>query len=325
MEVADGKLLDKMRMECDKLLLSAQCQDAVNMETPSNAYAKWVNALLLPGERNLYESSLCEASEFFSIPRSEAAEILNKAIELYADEWRKKDVNTLSDQSLADFYNTSRYEIFELLSYHARENSEAAGLYVAALQIAKDLGCLQILDYGCRISSGCILFARNGLSIALADISTPVLEFSKWRLSRRGIEANFVDLKNEDLAADRYDLITCFDVLEHLRDPLKVLQQIRRALKPNGVAVIHAPFGEDAARPMHIYRQKKKAFKRIRSVGFSFAIDLMRTHNPAGKSRFGLKVLRKVKRSLIAKSAVLLWDCYFPAFAKRKEIRKCLR
>jgi SAM-dependent methyltransferase len=44
-----------------------------------------------------------------------------------------------------------------------------------------------------------------------------------------------VDQKSLEGARDTFDIVTAIEVLEHVRDPLAVLGEIRRVLKPGGV------------------------------------------------------------------------------------------
>ena len=44
------------------------------------------------------------------------------------------------------------------------------------------------------------------------------------------------------VAPDTYEVIICTEVLEHTRDPMLVLSEIRRALKPGGVLIASTPF-----------------------------------------------------------------------------------
>lgn len=58
----------------------------------------------------------------------------------------------------------------------------------------------------------------------------------------------------DDLEAASADLISLFHVLEHLRDPLQVVTQLHRALRPNGILAIEVPNALQAdASPHNIY------------------------------------------------------------------------
>lgn len=68
-------------------------------------------------------------------------------------------------------------------------------------------------------------------------------------LSHTSCEVRTIDLESETLPAHAYDLVACFDVLEHIPKPLEVVRNIRRSLRENGLFVMHAPFGEDPIHP----------------------------------------------------------------------------
>jgi SAM-dependent methyltransferase len=49
------------------------------------------------------------------------------------------------------------------------------------------------------------------------------------------------DICNMTFADETFDLVWCSHILEHVTDDLKAMREIRRVLKPNGVAVIQVP------------------------------------------------------------------------------------
>jgi SAM-dependent methyltransferase len=76
-----------------------------------------------------------------------------------------------------------------------------------------------------------------------------------------------IDLKRERLPNVAYDVITCFDVLEHVPDPVRTVKELRDALRPGGLLFLYAPFGEDPERPMHIVHDDR-VFRLMRFLGF---------------------------------------------------------
>jgi SAM-dependent methyltransferase len=67
-------------------------------------------------------------------------------------------------------------------------------------------------------------------------------------ISRRELEANRIlservvgDLQTYEFPADTFDLIVCWDVLEHLPLPEKALEHFTVALKPGGLLLIKVP------------------------------------------------------------------------------------
>lgn len=73
------------------------------------------------------------------------------------------------------------------------------------------------------------------------DVSGVFLETARRNL--RGYDARFVKGELSDLAlpSAAFDRVICTEVLEHTREPAAILAEIRRLLRPGGVAVITVP------------------------------------------------------------------------------------
>jgi SAM-dependent methyltransferase len=68
------------------------------------------------------------------------------------------------------------------------------------------------------------------------------VEPSRWAVERaraRGLHMVPGTLESADLPAAHFDVVTMWDVIEHLPDPHLALQQARRLLKPGGLLVVH--------------------------------------------------------------------------------------
>jgi SAM-dependent methyltransferase len=68
------------------------------------------------------------------------------------------------------------------------------------------------------------------------------LEPSRWATEQaqaRGLHVMQGTLGTVDLPEAHFDVVTMWDVIEHLTDPCKVLEHVHRLLKPDGLAVVH--------------------------------------------------------------------------------------
>src|SRR5262249_42818925 len=65
----------------------------------------------------------------------------------------------------------------------------------------------------------------------------------------------------------------CFDVLEHIHRPLRTLWAIHQSMQPGATLFVHAPFGSDPVRPMHVVHEDVVT-PRMRTVGFHRREDL---------------------------------------------------
>ena len=96
---------------------------------------------------------------------------------------------------------------------------------------------LHFLDAGC----GTGLMLQELLPLGTAegvDISDEALQFCR----RRGLEnVRNADLLDLPFAAERFDVVTALDVLEHLDDDAGALREFGRVLKPGGRVFVFAP------------------------------------------------------------------------------------
>jgi 2-polyprenyl-3-methyl-5-hydroxy-6-metoxy-1,4-benzoquinol methylase len=101
----------------------------------------------------------------------------------------------------------------------------------------------------------------------LADISTTLLDFARWRFSQRGLSASFVNLNIETLPTASFDMILAMDVFEHLVDPVGTIEQLWRALRPGGLLFARIHVEDAGTHPQHIVRDFAPTFARMRELG----------------------------------------------------------
>src|SRR5205085_11921359 len=93
-----------------------------------------------------------------------------------------------------------------------------------------------------------------GCQVHAADIASGLLALVGHRMARRGRPVRLIDLNGpERPERNYYDLITCFDVLEHIPDQLATLRELTSYLRPGGRLLVN--FMENSHhedRPMHI-------------------------------------------------------------------------
>ncbi|MBI4731246.1 MAG: methyltransferase domain-containing protein [Chloroflexi bacterium] len=123
-------------------------------------------------------------------------------------------------------------------------------------------GCL--LDVGCALGSF-LQHAANHFQCDGSDLSTYALEEARKRLpgNVRLLPGSLGSLPGEAV----YDVITCFDVIEHIEDLENVWKNLLTLLKPHGllvmtVPVYDGPLGKLVDRldhdPTHIHRRERK-------------------------------------------------------------------
>lgn len=94
----------------------------------------------------------------------------------------------------------------------------------------------RILDVGCAAGFFCEVMRERGCDVWGVEISAPIAAEAQRRIGRDRIHIGTL----EDAPYDdgSFDLITFWDVVEHLPDPIGTLRRARRFLRPGGLLLI---------------------------------------------------------------------------------------
>jgi len=103
--------------------------------------------------------------------------------------------------------------------------------------IARDFKKATILDVGCGTGINYSVLSKHGDTFS-TDASEEALAFSKSR-GTDGLARS--DLESLPFANSTFDIVTALDVLEHVDDDLKALNEILRVTAKGGVLVITVP------------------------------------------------------------------------------------
>lgn len=106
------------------------------------------------------------------------------------------------------------------------------------------------LDVGCGAGYFlCMIrdrYRRRGFELSMAgvDVSSVQLAFLAKRMEKEKLKAVIAVRANAEylpFADETFDLVTCSEVLEHIRTPSRALEEMRRVLKPQGMLLLSTP------------------------------------------------------------------------------------
>jgi SAM-dependent methyltransferase len=152
------------------------------------------------------------------------------------------------------------------------------------------------LDVGCGTGRVAFELAANGFKVDAVDVEPRVIELAKQIAVARN-ETNCVfricDFRDEkEIVPERYDLVVCSEVLEHVSDYEHIHEVIYRSVKPGGRVIITVPYGPKQFSVLDTYNGHVRRFsynqvmndlrryrnKKIIITGFPFYRMLCRAY-----------------------------------------------
>jgi len=147
-----------------------------------------------------------------------------------------------------------------------------------------------LLDMGC--SSGTFLECMRSEAWKLYGIEMSPEE-ARTAEARTGAQVFVGDVPDAPFAPESFDVITCFDVLEHMYDPRRVVAKVREWLKPGGLFYVQVPNIDSAERrvfesywhglelPRHLFHYSPPSLEFLAKSAGLTVVSLETRRNPA--------------------------------------------
>jgi len=114
--------------------------------------------------------------------------------------------------------------------------------HLSAYQLARRLARIGIvLDIGCGAGYGASHLAQDGRQVLGIDYELAVALEAARCYRRRGVSFVCMDGMRLGILSAGIDLVTCFQVLEHMSNPETLVREIARVLRPTGMALFSTP------------------------------------------------------------------------------------
>ena len=97
-----------------------------------------------------------------------------------------------------------------------------------------------ILDVGSGIGTFIKIFSEKGYTVTAIDMSQQCLDMAK-KLDLKNVRLIKDDICNPKRLKGKYDSVVALDILEHIKDERKALNQMKKFLKPSGSLIISVP------------------------------------------------------------------------------------
>ena len=99
----------------------------------------------------------------------------------------------------------------------------------------------RVLDAGCGVGYGTAMLASGGPdSLVGVDVADDALARARDELAE-DVELLRGDIRDLPLDSESFDLVVCFEVIEHVERQADALAELKRVLRPDGTLLISSP------------------------------------------------------------------------------------
>src|SRR6266702_5640433 len=99
----------------------------------------------------------------------------------------------------------------------------------------------RVLDLGTGAGYGAHRLAEAATEVIGVDVSAEAVAFATAHYAAPGLRYQQGDARALPFPDARFDLVVCFEVIEHLAEQEQVLREVRRVLAPGGILIISTP------------------------------------------------------------------------------------
>jgi 2-polyprenyl-3-methyl-5-hydroxy-6-metoxy-1,4-benzoquinol methylase len=97
----------------------------------------------------------------------------------------------------------------------------------------------RLLDVGCATGFFMEAAADAGFDVRGVEFSTVAISLARPDIRERIVRGDVNELLRNE--TKKFDVVTAFDIIEHVQNPANFLQELREILRPGGVLAISSP------------------------------------------------------------------------------------
>jgi len=171
--------------------------------------------------------------------------------------------------------------------------------YMYALNFIRDK---DVLDCASGVGWGSFLLANGGAKTVVGlDLSPIAINTSKLYYSSSNVDFILGDLSEIDLNK-KFDVITSFETLEHVDNPLDFLRCLKKNIKPNGLLLLSTPNGyctkNEGEKPYNPYHSEEftrdELFQLLEKAGW--CVDKYMGQHPIQEGAKDVMIYRDFNR-----------------------------
>jgi SAM-dependent methyltransferase len=248
--------------------VSADSVDHGTSARRSALLERWRSVLTAGAAGDPADAIVAELAEYYGIDPAEARQRCDDYVRHSAEDWDSSRRETPAE--LIEYW--SRWgPMFGVLMSHAHQYTgkhPASSVDIAEAIADRPVG--DMLDYGVGPGSSALFFQQMGWRVVAADVADAMLDITRWRAERRGVDLPVLDLRTQPVPRESFDVVVALEVMAHVPDIPETLATIRQSLRPGGLFIFNVyapPAGPDTKG--HLFVGNWHVIRHVRSAGFA--------------------------------------------------------
>jgi SAM-dependent methyltransferase len=161
--------------------------------------------------------------------------------------------------------------------------NEHMARYTFAVRLARGK---RVLDAGCGAGYGSAELAQVAEKVTGVDVAAEAVDYARENYPAPNLEFEQASVTSLPFPDASFDLITAFEVIEHLEDWRGFLQETRRVLAPSGQLIVSTPNrlyytesrGAEGANPFHVHEFDFTEFTAELKAVFPYVSMFLENH-----------------------------------------------
>jgi 2-polyprenyl-3-methyl-5-hydroxy-6-metoxy-1,4-benzoquinol methylase len=173
-------------------------------------------------------------------------------------------------------------------------------MHIATYQFAlKYVQGKRVLDYGCGSGYGSQMLSNLADKVIGVDVSSEAIEFAK----KKYFSNNIIFKDISELDDEKFDVITSFQVIEHVTDDKEYIKKLKNLLNPDGYLLISTPDKKNRLfnfiqKPWNIFHLKEYSRSSLTNLLLNYFAEV-KVLNIGSKYDFVMKEISRTKKQRI--------------------------
>jgi len=201
-----------------------------------------------------------DLADFEKVDISEIRNRFTNKQELRNNEFKKMVPDPSDAKAIDNYYRNNNYEIYDHFFWHLEGRRSFDKKLLEDIKNLNPSKATEIIDYGAGGGQMAYMLAQEGYQVTIVEKNKKELDFISYRFKKHKLKVKIVPLPINEQFKNKYDIILCFDVLEHIPDKEfeSTINRIKSLKKADGKVFATVSFGAQEVHPSHFEITEKK-------------------------------------------------------------------